>query len=287
MLPDFIHIGPGRSGSTFIYKFLSNHPEVYFAKNIKETNFFNQYYYKGIGWYRDFFPESETNDKIKGEISNNYFYDPSVPERIKANVPNAKVITVLRNPYERIISVYFYRKSSGEIPSNKTFCEALAEYPDLISQNYYYRLLKSYCNQFSKEQLFIGFYDHLQKDPKGFLTELAAFIGAEPELLPDEDFSNVNAVKQLRSGLLSAIIKNTSAILRKYELFKIINYLKSTKLRKLAFKEVSKDQIDYKGMVEDLEPYAEKLDDEVQKLSQLLNSDLEHWKFASTRYHYT
>ncbi|MBI4653429.1 MAG: sulfotransferase domain-containing protein [Nitrospirae bacterium] len=112
MLPNFICIGTGRAGTSWLYKVLLEHREVCTAKNIKETQFFNIHYEKGVGWYKKFFEDCGKASAV-GEISNRYIFDPAVPERIRKTVPDCKIIICLRNPYERIQSVYSFKLRGG------------------------------------------------------------------------------------------------------------------------------------------------------------------------------
>ena len=112
--PTFIIIGPGRTGSTSLYEYFRGINEIQLAKNIKETNFFNFNYDKGIDWYLDFYSSNDPKP-IRGEISNMYIYNPSVAKRIYDHFPDVKIISILRNPYDRLISMYNYKIQKGEL----------------------------------------------------------------------------------------------------------------------------------------------------------------------------
>ena len=133
--PDFIHIGPGRFGTTFLYKVFQSHPDIGLAKNIKETNFFTFNYHKGLDWYFKFFDYDY--DVVKGEISPNYFYDISSIDRIKKNLPNVKIITILRNPFERMVSLYYYLIRSGTIAHDTAFNDIFKPGNIYLEQNLY------------------------------------------------------------------------------------------------------------------------------------------------------
>jgi hypothetical protein len=112
LLPDFIIIGAQRSGTTSLYKYLSQHPEIH-PSFPKEINYFSNYYRKGINWYRSHFPLSvwkrrvEGNGKqkfITGEATPYYLSHPHAPQRAYSVVPHARLIILLRNPVERAYS---------------------------------------------------------------------------------------------------------------------------------------------------------------------------------------
>jgi hypothetical protein len=114
VLPDFIVIGATRSGTTSLYENLTRHPSVVPCAT-KEPSFFNLHFERGVGWYRSQFPLSlhkrYFEDVLRmrfatGEASANYFYYPSVPEKISRILPQVKLILLLRNPVNRAYSDY-------------------------------------------------------------------------------------------------------------------------------------------------------------------------------------
>ena len=86
-LIDFVHIGPGRAGTTWFYNSLKNHSEIAFPC-IKETEFFNNNFTKGLTYYQSLF---EQNGKFYGEVSNMYFADRTALERLYNHNPNVKI----------------------------------------------------------------------------------------------------------------------------------------------------------------------------------------------------
>ena len=50
-LPNFLHLGPGKSGSSWLHETLALHPEVYLSE-AKDLYFFSRYYDRGVDWYR-------------------------------------------------------------------------------------------------------------------------------------------------------------------------------------------------------------------------------------------
>lgn len=122
-LPDFLIVGGQRCGTTSMYNYLIQHPDIEPAF-IKETHFFDRNYHRGLGWYRSFFPViSESDAKITGEATPYYLYDPHVPKRVAAVVPSVKLIILLRNPTDRAYSHYQFEVRKGTEPFS--FSEAI------------------------------------------------------------------------------------------------------------------------------------------------------------------
>jgi hypothetical protein len=112
-LPDFVIAGAGKSGTTSLWQYLAEHPNVA-SSTIKEVHFFNRNFHRGINWYRAHFPLATVSDsqgagiarKITGDATPSYLYHPLVPERLAAVIPNVKILLLLRNPVDRTFSHY-------------------------------------------------------------------------------------------------------------------------------------------------------------------------------------
>lgn len=229
MLPTFIGIGPGRTATSMIYEFLLEHPEVSLASGTKETNFFNYEYDRGIGWYENFY-RNGLPVKAIGEISNNYIYDHKTPERIHSLLPHVRLFTCLRNPYERLRSVYVYRKRAGEIPTNMTLETALSQYTDLITQNYYYDHLQQYYRYFPKDQLLILFYDDLLNRPEDFIFQLLDFIGVDRNFRSKTLYQKINASSEPTSLLMGRLASFTAKRLRQHGFLPLLDMMKRSHL---------------------------------------------------------
>src|SRR5579863_6754349 len=114
LLPDFMIIGTQKGGTTSLYNYLIDHPNISSIFK-KEPHFFDFNFYKGVSWYRAHFPsllEKYYSERvhgqkfITGEASPYYLYHPLVPQRIKETMPTAytKFIVLLRNPIDRAYS---------------------------------------------------------------------------------------------------------------------------------------------------------------------------------------
>lgn len=120
-LPDFLVIGAVRSGTSTLYKHLSNHPDV-FPSLRKETRFFTREYAEGMDWYRAHFPlraRLAVHERVRGhrgqcfEASPGYFFHPDALSRIEASLPQARFVVLLRDPIERVWSLYRHRVRVG------------------------------------------------------------------------------------------------------------------------------------------------------------------------------
>jgi hypothetical protein len=119
VMPNFLLIGSQSAGTTSVYNYLKQHPEVYVSP-IKETNFFVHdgqnpdcvpHLSPGVtslAAYRALF-QGAFDRKAVGEASPLYLVDPRAAERIRHHIPKAKLIAILRDPAERAHTAYWMR----------------------------------------------------------------------------------------------------------------------------------------------------------------------------------
>jgi hypothetical protein len=156
MLPNFIVIGAMKSGTTSLHHYLNLHPEISMS-NPKEIDFFSVEgnWKKGLKWYENHFTE---NTKLCGESSTSYTKYPTfdgVAERMYSVLPNAKLIYLIRDPIERIVSHYIQNYSAGR--ENRTISEALKDYKNnhYINCSKYYYQLQQYLKYYNKTDIMI------------------------------------------------------------------------------------------------------------------------------------
>lgn len=112
-LPDYIIIGAQRGGTTSLFHYLSENPSVS-SPSKKELHFFSENYEKGLPWYRNRFPSNRNT--ITGESTPYYLFHPLCAERIAKDLPNVRLIVMLRNPVTRAYSNYWLQVKQGHEP---------------------------------------------------------------------------------------------------------------------------------------------------------------------------
>ncbi|WP_408639105.1 sulfotransferase family protein [Nocardiopsis endophytica] len=119
-LPDFLIVGAQRCGTTTLYKALMQHPQVFGPTLRKGVHFFDTAYGRGTDWYRSRFPLRRTvraaaggAGGVVGESSPYYLFHPLCAERIAADLPEAKVVVMLRDPVERAHSAHSHESARG------------------------------------------------------------------------------------------------------------------------------------------------------------------------------
>jgi hypothetical protein len=210
-MPNFLIIGAGKSGTTSLYHYLKQHPEVYMSP-VKEPKFFavegktldfqgpsdqreiNRKSITDIDAYRALF-RGVTNEKAIGEASPNYLYSPEAPGRIKHYIPQARLIAILRNPVDRAYSSFWFQVRRGrELPSD--FAQALREEENRVRNNqglpwmgkeigFYHAHLKRYYDTFEADQIKVFLYEDLKGDSVGLAQSAYRFLGVDDTFVPD------------------------------------------------------------------------------------------------------
>src|SRR4051812_34912999 len=118
-LPDFLILGAQKAGTTALYAYLRRHPSI-LGPAWKEVSFFDRHWTRGIAWYRGQFPNmlrvraARRRGVVRvGEGSPSYVFHPLAPERVRATVPHARLIVLLRNPVDRAFSQYQHEVALG------------------------------------------------------------------------------------------------------------------------------------------------------------------------------
>ena len=118
VLPDYLIIGAQRAGTTSLQRIITQHPAVMPARLSKGVHYFDVNYTRGLSWYRSHFPTSKRLGKggfthLTGEASPYYVFHPQGPERIARDLPNIRLVVLLRDPVERAISHHRHETRRG------------------------------------------------------------------------------------------------------------------------------------------------------------------------------
>jgi len=211
--PDFIIIGAMKSATSSLHKQLSAQPGI-FMSTPKEPNFFSDdlIYKRGLDWYQGLFSEAQADD-ICGESSTHYTKLPDYPftiQRLQAAIPNPKLIYVIRNPVDRLISHYMHQWSEGLITCDIN--KAVDRHPELINYSCYSKQLTPFVDAFGDEALMLVFFNQLKSSSQTTLEAIGKFVGIpDPKALRwlvEETPDNVSIKRIRRFRGYELIVKN-------------------------------------------------------------------------------
>jgi len=273
-LPDFIVIGPTKTGTTWLYEFARQHPSIKTCLKTKETHFFDMRYEKGLEWYQSHF-KSVDHSKVVCEIAPSYFNDKSVPLRIKRTIPNCKIICTLRNPVDRTYSLYKHWFKYGRI--KLSFREAVQTHAFLLESSCYSRYLHEWIRVFGKENVLIMLFDDFVHDKQAYITRFCDFMGIETILICQDLNKKIyegGEVPRMRCMISLATL--FSEWLRDKRFYSIINFVNKSGGRRLFFK---KGLNGYGSVSEGLRDELRKhFMPEIESLEKFLQIELLSWK---------
>jgi hypothetical protein len=217
-LPNFFLAGVPKAGTTSLYFYLRQHPQVYMSP-IKEPTFFAaadlladpyrqqfrrflerdptalrifledtqantaQHFILRRGDYLTLFHDVRHESAI-GEASADYFWLPSAAAAIRAAVPAARLIFILRHPAERLFSWYLLALwRDPRLTFRAWFLAAKqpgAMWWPAVDGGRYVTHLQRFFALFPRDQMRIHLYDTFRADARAVLKDLFAFLGVDP-----------------------------------------------------------------------------------------------------------
>ena len=205
-MPSVLLIGAQRSGSTSLFNYLAQHPDVRVPLG-KEIHYFDLHYARGLTWYQGRFPYRRRLGaaRLTLDASPYYLLHPLAPQRAAELLPEVKLIALLRHPVERAVSHYQHEVRGGrESLSLPDALEAEAErtageeervarepgYYSYAHHRYTYQRrgiyldqLQRWVRQYDRSQLLIMQSERLFRDPVGATADVHRFLGLRPHRL--------------------------------------------------------------------------------------------------------
>jgi hypothetical protein len=240
-LPNFLHLGPSKTGTTWLYQVLACHPEVFLCP-AKDLYFFNRCYDRGPDWYRAQFHGAQPAHKVVGELCPDYLSHGPAPERIRACLgPGVKLMVTLREPISRAFSMYLHRRKHGQ--AAPTFRETTAIFPGIIDEGRYATHLNSYLRHFGRESLHIALFDDLQADPQAFLDGVTDWLGiARQSLTPEQREAQLPA-SEARWLPLAALAKHGARWARVHDRAGLVASIKHSALaQRVLYRTLGEEQ---------------------------------------------
>lgn len=191
-LPTFFIIGAPKAGTTSLHSYLDRHPQIQMSV-VKEPRFFAgpengiPYPPDHVAMLADYEALFDSDVEVRGESSTDYATHPrrqGVPERIKAMVPNARFVYLVRDPVARTIS--HYKMTSALLGERRSLIDALGDLADrrgpYISASLYATQLELYLRHFPQERILVLDQADLQTDRRATLKEVCRFLSVDDSL---------------------------------------------------------------------------------------------------------
>ncbi len=220
--PDFLLIGGQKCGTTWAWRMIESHPGTDLPEK-KEIHYFGgvENYKKGKQWYYSHFSNID-KDKVTGEASTTYLYDrmpfwhndsnkieydddlPSIPEIVRSELPDVKIIAILRNPVARAKSAYLHvlrvaarnhlvRDEMLKVWWSLKKIALDAPKTRILEYGFYHKHLSEWYRVFPKEQIRVYIYeDDLLPNPMMVLKDLYGFLDLDSSHVPEDIVKKYN-----------------------------------------------------------------------------------------------
>ncbi|WGL15744.1 sulfotransferase [Microbulbifer bruguierae] len=213
LLPNLFLIGTQKGGSTSLFTYLEQHPEINSYGNLKEANVFNANSEKGARERLAALPVTGQDCQYRLDGSVNYSRYPrisSCAENIHAICRGAEVrfIYILRNPIDRLLSNYFWNVNHfGETRSIEQAVEMEAQYIDTGRYDFQ---IQQYLQYFDRSQFYFLRFDDFARDPRSEVKKIFAWLKLEPlidlEVRKQRGKTEREQIRKPRMALLNWII---------------------------------------------------------------------------------
>ena len=229
--PDFLIIGAQKSGTTSLAIALGRHPEIHLPE-AKEAHHFGSVPDEEAGGesYRRFF-SGWSGERLIGEATPEYLFNPKSARQIAAGAPDAKLIAVLRNPVDRLYSAYWHAQRAGS--TYRTFeafleaqISARASHERMVGSNIVYghyaiQLQRYHRLGVDPSRIQVLLFDDLVADPRAALALVQRFIGVEPlvKRLPRSNSNRSSILPPAGRRVLFRIRKRNVAVGRRIAMF--------------------------------------------------------------------
>lgn len=298
LLPNFFIIGAPRCGTTSLFAYCRQHPEIYMS-HIKEPNFFlfneGNSAFGGPGSceaVRTAIRNPRTYEKLfakagpalaVGEASVNYLISTQACDRIKARIPHAKLVVMLRQPVDRAYSSFIRSLRDGTEPCTR-FEDAWADHERRVRENWwscqhkakslYYAPLKKYLQTFSRDQIQIHLFEDLTQHPRAIIQQLFTFLGVNSAFAPDLA-AHYNASQPVEHPLLRTLWNRTTGLRAVLAPALPLAWRGRLFVHLVAQRQLRSDQ-------QPLPPglrtrLTAELKDDILRLQDLIDRDLSHW----------
>lgn len=295
--PNFFILGAAKSGTTSLYSYLRQHPDV-FMPDVKEPRYMA---------YADDPPpmngpgDEDSNDEAVftreayealftpagdeaavGEASPNYLYSEPAPSRIHRMAPDAQLFAILRNPVERAYSHYLHLLRSGREPLD-SFAAALDAEPRRRNEGwewswhyqamgFYGQQLQRYLDQFPREQITIYLFEDFTDAPLEVTTDIFRRLGVNPTFEPDTTLRR-RTTGVPRSNRFQQFLYNPDNPLRRLSRYVLPESVRDRWLTRLKNANLRKPPLSDEVRARLVDTYRE----DVQTLQSLIDRDLTHW----------
>ncbi len=191
----FFHVGPPKTGTTWVFECLREHPRICCPPEDK-IHYFSMLFHRGVDWYHGHFEACDPS-RFLLDPSPSYFSSEMAAARISGYNPDARIIVCLREPVQRAFSHYWHLKK--QLVIDFEFEDALDKHDVFIpwiETGFYAHHLRRWFRHFPRDRVLVQRFEDLQASPRGFLREILEFLGLPADFEPSVLDTRVNVARE-------------------------------------------------------------------------------------------
>jgi len=174
--PDFLVIGAKKAGSTWLDHLLRSHPKLFLPTARKEVAYFNLFHHRGTAWYDRFFRDAPSGS-LTGETTPEYLHHPEAPARIERELPQARLLAIVRNPIDRAHSEWAHLV--GKFAERRRFVELVNQEPGILAKGRYAEQLRRFPIALRERRIKVLVFEECIADPASACQDVADFLGID------------------------------------------------------------------------------------------------------------
>jgi hypothetical protein len=275
MLPNFLVIGAMKGGTTSLYRYLTDHPQI-FMPSLKEPLFFSSNWDRGLEWYERLFEGAGPVAAI-GEASTEYTaypHIPDVPKRVAKLLPEVRLVYIVRHPIERMLSEYHYNLVRG-LERDSSADKALLKDSTYYNVSCYALQIEQYLEHFPRDQLLVLKSEDLKRDRVGTLGRVHEFLGV------DEDWQPSNVWEEFQTSSRKRSRRPVDQALRRFPGYRKLASAAPLSLKHLKYRLTTKKAPPRPTLSDGARREIEdRLGEDVRRLRRHIGDDIDEWGVA-------
>ncbi len=273
--PFVFFMGPQRSGTSWLDRYLRSRDDVCLPDDVKEVFFFDRDFDKGIGSYAAHFHPNDAH-KIITEISTTSFDHELAPKRLfDVFGQDVKLVCPLRNPIVRSYSLYLHYLRYGIVTGSLK--EACEQHPQILDSSRYADNIKRWLKFYDLNNINFVYQEDLESDQDLYIHEICDILDIPFVPLPIELRARFNVTTFSNFGRVAGYAQRFADWLRQHRLYFLINFAKALGMKRLIFGKEEPDAVKNEMPAEDAMFLQEQLGQEIEKFETLVGYKVAAW----------
>ena len=186
-----------KAGTTALYHYLGEHPEVFMSPAKEPAYFVPGFRVETWEEYIALFAGAG-DAKAIGEATPRYFHTPESPAWINETLPGVRIVVVLRQPVDRALSHYLMLTNNRAALQPEPFASFFRRHLSDVAHwkegevgarglaiSFYAEPLERWFDTFGRDRVAVYLHEDLREEPDRVMAELYGFIGVDPSFRPD------------------------------------------------------------------------------------------------------